>query len=110
MQPHPPRIPPPVTTVETDPLELENAFFATTAAPAMSKQATPAPTKPSPATSSTTSMSTDYNDWRNLPFSSVKRKPMTEIMAYLQAKGLDVIGDDGKPLPKSKLLEAIFSI
>jgi hypothetical protein len=31
-------------------------------------------------------------------------------MAYLQAKGLDVVGEDGKPLPKSKLLEAIFSM
>ena len=49
------------------------------------------------------------NDWKNLPFSAIKRKPLTEIVAYLQAKGLTVIGADGKPLPKSKLLEAIFS-
>jgi hypothetical protein len=108
IQPHPPLSPPPVTTVETEP-SVENAFFATAAAPISSKPVTPVPTKSSNVSSSNTS-TTDINDWSNLPFSSIKRKPISEIVAYLQAKGRNVIGEDGKPLPKSKLLEAIYSI
>lgn len=109
IQPHPPLSPPPVATVEAEPL-VENAFFATTAAaPISSKPVTPVPTKSSDVSPSTKS-TTDINDWSNLPFSSIKRKPISEIVAYLQAKGRNVIGEDGKPLPKSKLLEAIFSI
>ena len=78
-------------------------------APPSSKAVNPTPSKPSPATSPVITTTTDMNDWKNLPFSAIKRKPLTEIVAYLQAKGLTVIGADGKPLPKSKLLEAIFS-
>lgn len=122
IQPHPPLSPPPVAQVVSDPEVVKNAFFATTTVPPTSSSETvaPAPKKVPPAASSPasastkasspTSASTDTNDWRNLPFSSIKRKPLTEIMAYLQAKGLDVVGEDGKPLPKSKLLEAIFSM
>ena len=111
IQPHPPLSPPPAANVVLDPLVVENAFFATTTAvPTSTYSVTPIRKKSFPAASSSPSVSADTNDWRNLPFSLIKRKPLSEIMAYLQAKGLDVVGEDGKPLPKSKLLDAIFSM
>ena len=91
---------------------MENAFFATTKVPTTgsAKTVTSIPEKAYPTALLSSSTTTDSTDWRNLPFSSIKRKPLTEIMAYVQAKGLAVVGEDGKPLPKSKLLEAIFSM
>jgi hypothetical protein len=105
LQPHPPEIPPPIAIDEP----VQNAFFATTTD--NNVKPSPLPSTPIKSAQSSTSTKTSSNDddWSKLPLSAIKRKPITEIMAYLQSKGRDVIGADGRPLPKSKLVEAIFS-
>jgi hypothetical protein len=91
---------------------LQNAFFATTVVNKSVEKPVPTKAAPPPTSTKTTitkASSTDSNDWSTLPFTAIKRKPITEIIAYLQAKGRNVIGVDGKPLSKSQLIETIFS-
>jgi hypothetical protein len=104
IQPRPPLTPPPVVKSDYDPSNVQNAFFAATVSGSSSTLKTtnvPAPTS--------RPLSTD-NDWSSLSFSALKKKPLTEIIAYLQSKGYKVSSDDGKLLSKSQLLDAIFSI
>jgi len=64
-----------------------------------------ATTKP-PAAPSTV----DGDDWIKLSASALKRKKVNELMDYLTSKGISAIGEDGKPLKKDMLVEAIQSI
>lgn len=120
LMPRPPQNPPPIATttrMETDVESIQNAFFAATVTSKDMNKSVPgrATSSLTTATKTRTGASgnkptTDVNnDWSKLPFTAIKRKPITEIIAYLQAKGCDVIGADGKPLSKSQLIEAIFS-
>jgi hypothetical protein len=105
IQPRPPLTLPPVVNSDYDPSNVQNAFFAATVigttASSTLKTTIPAPTS--------RPLSTD-NDWSSLSFSALKKKPLTEIIAYLQSKGYKVSSDDGKLLSKSQLLDAVFSI
>jgi hypothetical protein len=106
LPPHPPPGPPPGVQTETPSASLDNAFFASTAT--SSKSQVPPPAVKPKATAASPSTTSD-NDWSKLPLSAIKRKPITEIMSYLQAKGRAVIDKNGRPLSKSELVDAIFS-
>jgi hypothetical protein len=99
-----------VVTKPVPPPPLENAFFATMESND-AKEISPGtpPKKINTVPTLKTISSATVDDWSKLPLSAVKRKPISEIMSYLQAKGRDVIDKNGRPLSKSQLVDAIFS-
>lgn len=106
--PRPPVVPPPqLAGNQTLHAELSEVFFASVVDRA-DEAAAPHTRTPAMAGAGCGGGGV-VEDWSNLSITALKRKPMTEIMAYLKAKGASITGVDGKPLKKSELLEAIFS-
>ena len=104
-QPRPPQSPPPIAQNQNFVSSLEGAFFASTRV----NKNVAASSIPKVTKASSSAKPRNDDDWSTLPLSAIKRKPITEIMSYLQGKGRNVIGKDGRPLSKSQLVEAIFS-
>jgi hypothetical protein len=109
LPPHPPPGPPPVDQTDRSSTLPDTAFFASVATDSK-LQEVPNTVEPNATTASVAYASPPSDeDWSQLSFSAIKRKPITEIMAYLQAKGRAVIDKNGRPLSKSQLVDAIFS-
>ena len=95
-------VPPPKKIQKAEPVATEgNVFFANV----VNEQET----QQSVTSRSSSKKAVSDDDWSNLSFTALKRKPITEIMSYLKAKGASITGDDGKPLKKAELLKTIFS-
>ena len=80
---------------------VENAFFTTPSQQAPEEEAT---SDPKPAKSS------EGDDWSDLPLSAIKRKPLTEIVSYLQQKGAAYTDAQGKILKKTELLNTVVDL
>jgi len=49
-------------------------------------------------------------DWASLSDSTLARKTVKELVSYLDEKGVDTKGEDGKPMKKALLLDAVRSL
>lgn len=78
---------------------LENTFFAT-----------PAERPPKKETVADPKPLNDGDDWSDLPLSALKRKPLTEIISYLQQKGAAYTDAQGKILNKNELLKTVVNL
>lgn len=103
LQPRPPAVPPPKIQKEVEP--VGNVFYASMVNKVDKKASLSNGVQKEPKKSYVAS----DDDWSNLSFNVLKRKSVTEIMSYLKAKGASITGDDGRPMKKAELLEAIFS-
>jgi len=68
------------------------------------KVAVKAAKKPAKVAVSTT------KDWSDLSQSTLARKTVKELKEYLEEKGISTTGEDGKPLKKALLVEAVLAL
>lgn len=109
VSPKPPSTPPPGYTVPGD--GTTEIFFAsiaekqTNGSAANSAAATNGSAAPKPV-----KKSGGEDDWSNLSLSALKRKPLTELAAYLQKKGASITDANGNMLKKADLLREVLAL
>lgn len=104
LTPRPPVTPPKVQTA----VAVGDFFFASSSATVTAVVFEKA-TQPSAPIKKKPKKAVDENDWSTLPFTAVKRKPITDIINYLRAKGVSINGPNGKPLKKPELVNTVYA-
>eukprot|EP00522_Entomoneis_paludosa_P014811 CAMPEP_0172450816 /NCGR_PEP_ID=MMETSP1065-20121228/9039_1 /TAXON_ID=265537 /ORGANISM="Amphiprora paludosa, Strain CCMP125" /LENGTH=518 /DNA_ID=CAMNT_0013202653 /DNA_START=222 /DNA_END=1778 /DNA_ORIENTATION=- len=102
-------------------VDLSNAFFADIAEPTKPVSKSPAaPTKTSPSAAKSKQMAKPIKnkaavaakgdgDWSHLSISTLKRKTVKDLTAYLESKGAHTTSPDGKILKKDALVELVLN-